>query len=63
MKRKYRIATLWLLAGLTALVLSGRVGDSIFDPRQSNFSFQTFSDYLTAAILLITAIVVINVRE
>lgn len=48
-------AVLWLIAAMILCVVAGAAGDSIFEPRQMNFSFRVFSDYFVVLLMLITA--------
>lgn len=53
-------ATYWLICGLGMLLVSGVVGDAIFDPHPLDFSFRVFSCYAATGIMLVTACVCLN---
>ena len=50
-----KAAILWLIAALVFLIVSGVIGDWIFFPHPTDWSFRILSNYAATVILLITS--------
>ncbi len=57
-----KLALAWTAIGIIWLVLCGVIGDWIFAPHPTEFSFRILSNYVADLIILITAATIANVR-